>query len=91
MYKLGVKADMETLEQYSLTFCNLSEPELLIKKLQDIGYTVKDVLTSVLVVLLSQQQLQEAQSLCKIIFTTTYNNVKNALRFKNIKTLYLSR
>lgn len=65
MHDMGVKADLETLEQYSLTFCNLTEPELLIKKLQNIGYTVKEVLTPILCVLLSQQELQKAQNLCR--------------------------
>lgn len=65
MHNLGVKANMETLEQYSLTFCNLSEPDLLIKKLQNIGYTVKEVLTPVICCLLSQQELKKVQNLCK--------------------------
>lgn len=75
MYDLNVKADMETLENYCLPFCNLLEPELLLKKLQEIGYTVKEVLTPVLVTLLSQQKLQEAQDLCKcnhIFYRTIY-------------------
>lgn len=65
MFDSGVKADMETLEQYCLPFCNLSEPKLLIKKLQDIGYTVKSVLTPVLLVLILQQELETARNLCK--------------------------
>lgn len=65
MFSLGIKADMETLEHYCLPFCNLSEPTLLVTKLQDIGYTVKEILTPVLIVLVSQQDLQRAQDLCK--------------------------
>lgn len=65
MNSLGVKGDMETLEQYALNYCDLSEPQLLIKKLQDIGYTVKEVLTPIIVVLLLQKDLQKAKNLCK--------------------------
>lgn len=67
MFSLGVKANMETFEHYCLPFCNLVEPTLLIAKLQDIGYTVKETLTPVLVTLLSQQELQKAQDLCKYL------------------------
>lgn len=69
MSKMGVKADMETLEQYSLKFCNLSEPELFIQKMQDIGYTVKEVFTSICVVLLTQHELEKVENLCKMVTT----------------------
>lgn len=68
MFSLGVKANMETFEHYCLPFCNLTEPKLLFTKLQDIGYTVKETLTPVLIALLDQEELQKAQDLCEYMY-----------------------
>lgn len=65
MCSLKVKADSETFERYCLPFCDLTDPKLLLAKIQDIGYTVKELLTPILVALLYNNNLNEAGKLCK--------------------------
>lgn len=71
---LLVKADAETLELYCLHFCDLTNPEALISRLVSVGYTVKEVLSPVIVILLSQGETKKAKELSKKVCLYTKSN-----------------
>lgn len=67
MKDIGVTADDDTLRFYCIPFCDLNEPKLLIPRIQAVGYSVKELLTPTLAVLLSQSRLNDAQKLSKFL------------------------
>lgn len=76
MKDMGVRADDDTLRFYCIPFCDLNEPKLLIPRIQAVGYSVKELLTPAMAVLLSQNRVNDARklstfyekkSICKLI------------------------
>ncbi|XP_023011712.2 leucine-rich PPR motif-containing protein, mitochondrial isoform X1 [Leptinotarsa decemlineata] len=64
MIKMNVRPDSDTLEYYVLPFCNLDNAKHLIQKLVNLGFSVKQLLTSVLLVLLQYGKVKDAANLC---------------------------
>lgn len=65
---MNVSFDHETWEYYVLPFCNLDEYDLLIPKLQKHGFSVMEVLSPLVSVLIKNKKLQHALKVCKYIF-----------------------
>lgn len=62
--KFGVKVDLETLWRYCLPSCDLSNPKSLVQKYQVLGFTVKEILSPLIVVLLQKGDIGRAAQLC---------------------------
>lgn len=65
MHEMKIKVDSETLENYCLPFCDLSNPKDLLLRIQSLGYTVKELLTPIIAVLLHNNRIVDAQKLSK--------------------------
>lgn len=65
MKKMNVQFDFETWSCYVLPYCNLDDCKLLIKQFQSIGFTVKELLSPLLTVVITSQNLKLALDLCK--------------------------
>lgn len=62
---MNVGFDYETWEFYVLPFCSLDDYDLLITKLQKHGFSIKEVLSPLLSVLLKNNKIKQALNLCK--------------------------
>ncbi|XP_076250626.1 leucine-rich PPR motif-containing protein, mitochondrial-like isoform X2 [Rhynchophorus ferrugineus] len=67
MKQYNLKADEETLENYIYPFCNLSNLRLLIQKMQNAGYSVREALSPLMVNALKRNDLKEALMLYLIL------------------------
>lgn len=65
MKKMNVQFDFETWTCYVFPYCNLDDCKLLIKQFQSIGFTVKELLSPLLTVVIKNEQLNLALDLCK--------------------------
>lgn len=65
MVEMGVNIDLETMHIYVLPFCNLDDPKLIIKKLNKLNVTVKGAANALLIVLLQNNKIKEAEDMCK--------------------------
>ncbi|CAH0552880.1 unnamed protein product [Brassicogethes aeneus] len=65
IYEYNVHLDSESLEWYVFRFCDLSQPKLIIKKMQTFDYTVKELLSPLVTVLLRNNKLIQAENLVK--------------------------
>ncbi|CAG9769248.1 unnamed protein product [Ceutorhynchus assimilis] len=63
--ELNIKVDRETLENYVMPYCDLSNMNLLMLKLQDAGFTVREILSPLLLVLLKLKKTKKAAELCR--------------------------
>ncbi|KAJ8921642.1 hypothetical protein NQ315_010551 [Exocentrus adspersus] len=66
MSDMGVQVDAETLQNYVLPFYNMDDVPLLVKKLQSLKITVKDIVNSLLIVLLEKGNVKTAADLYNI-------------------------
>lgn len=64
MIEKGVKPDYETLELHIIPFCQLNDTKLFVLKLENLGFTVKEILSPLISVLLHQNRVKEAVKLC---------------------------
>lgn len=62
--KFNVKIDSETLLCYCLPFFDLSHPKSVVQKYQALGFTVKEVLSPLIAVLLQKGEISKAAQLC---------------------------
>lgn len=65
MLDWNVKLDLDTLEFYCIPFCDTTNPQLLITRLQSLGFSIKELLTPLLGFLLKESRITDAQELCK--------------------------
>lgn len=65
--KMGVNIDDETWNTYIFPHCDLNDYTQLIANLKREGFTVKDILTPILVVLMKQGRLNTAVNVCKLL------------------------
>ncbi|CAG9858530.1 unnamed protein product [Phyllotreta striolata] len=72
IHELGVKLDSDTLEYYILPFCNLDEIQILVDKLKNVGFTAKEVLTPLLIVLLKNDKEHTASKACGLYNVDVY-------------------
>ncbi|XP_050312939.1 leucine-rich PPR motif-containing protein, mitochondrial [Anthonomus grandis grandis] len=63
--EFNVKLNAETLEHYILPYCDVANFKLLIIKLQAVGFTVKEIVSPLLGVLLQQKKTKRAADLCR--------------------------
>ncbi|KAF2901912.1 hypothetical protein ILUMI_04268 [Ignelater luminosus] len=70
MLDWNVKMDLDTLEFYCLPYCDTMNPQLLITRLQNLGFSIKELLTPFLGFLLKESRIKDAQELYK-----AYDNV----------------
>nr|CAH7746771.1 unnamed protein product [Callosobruchus chinensis] len=87
---LNVKLDFETLENYILPFFNLSNPTLAVDRLKELGFTIKQIVNAMVLVLLRDTRLKEAVALSNAfnvvlledkllaILPATWENTKDA-------------
>ncbi|XP_048517733.1 leucine-rich PPR motif-containing protein, mitochondrial isoform X2 [Dendroctonus ponderosae] len=64
--EFNVNLDADTLEFYVLPNCDLSNCKLLLLKLENVGFTVHQILSPLLVVLLKQNETKMAAELCSL-------------------------
>lgn len=85
MKKLNVQCDFESWAYYIFPYCNLDNCKILITKLQNHGYTLKDILSPLLTVLVKNKKLTSALDLCK------YVSIKYRQLFKLLYCMLLKK
>ncbi|XP_067001344.2 leucine-rich PPR motif-containing protein, mitochondrial [Anabrus simplex] len=65
MIELGVNVDLDTLVDYILPHTASGDPESLVRKLQAHGLHLRELLTSVVLVLLRSNQIKNGLQLCR--------------------------
>lgn len=67
--ELNVHLDFESLQNYIFRYCDVSEPEILIKNIQQYEYTVTEILSPLIAHLLTIKDTNKAAYLCKLTQT----------------------
>lgn len=66
MKELGVSPDLDTLRDYVLPYCSLSDPVQVVRKLQDVELKLSVIMVPLLGVLLRLGYLQHIKKLCEM-------------------------
>ncbi|KAG5894067.1 hypothetical protein JTB14_003926 [Gonioctena quinquepunctata] len=64
MINMKIKPDAETLELFVLPFCNLADAKVAVQKIENLGLTIREILSSALLVLLKNKRAKDAAALC---------------------------
>lgn len=65
MMEKNIKPDFETLESYIIPFCKIDNSKLFIYTFEKLGFTVKEVLSPLVCVLLNLNRVTEAENICR--------------------------
>ncbi|KRT83860.1 hypothetical protein AMK59_4441 [Oryctes borbonicus] len=64
MLEMGVQIDNETLEVYTLPFCDISSPTSFLPRIQHLKIPLKQLITPLLLLLLRNNDVETAHQLC---------------------------